>query len=101
MEQAGAGLRKLVAELLREAPPEQKPVLVWPLACGPAVAAQTRALRFCEGVLEVEAADAEVREEVEKLLPRYLAAVERMVGVRVERIVLVVPETPADTERNP
>lgn len=97
MEQAGAGLRKLVAELVRDAPPEQAPLLAWPLACGPAVAAQTRALCFRDGVLKVEAPDAEVQKEVEKLLPRYLAALQRMVGARVERIVLVIPETPTDT----
>ncbi len=101
MEQAGAGLRKLVAELLRDAPPEQAPLLAWPLACGPAVAAQTRALQFREGVLEVEAPDAEVREGLEKLLPRYLAALERMVGARVERIVLVVPDPPAGSGKKP
>ena len=96
MEQAGAGLRKLVAELLRDAPPEQAPLLAWPLACGPAWAAQTRALRFCDGVLEVETPDPDVRGDLEKLLPRYLAALQRIVGARVRRIALVNPEPPND-----
>lgn len=101
MEPAGAGLRKLVMELLRDAPPEQAPLLAWPLACGPAVAAQTRALCFRDGVLKVEAPDAEVQKEVEKLLPRYLAALQRIVGASVTRVVLVVPEMPADSEPTP
>ena len=57
MEQAGAGLEKIVASSLRRAPAGQGPVLAWALACGHAVAVRTRAIDFVQGILRVEVPD--------------------------------------------
>ena len=42
MEQAGAGLEKIVAQSLRQAPPAEAPLLAWPVVCGSAVAERTQ-----------------------------------------------------------
>ena len=48
MEQAGAGLERIVAGSLKRSPAGHGPVLAWPLACGHAVAVRTRALDFAQ-----------------------------------------------------
>ena len=90
MEHVGSGLEKVVAESLRHAPAGQGPVLAWPLACGPTVAARTRSLDFRQGVLRVEVPDAGWRAELKSLAPQYLAVMNRYVAERVERIEFVV-----------
>lgn len=92
MEHARAGLQKIVADVLRRAPPEEAPLLAWPLACGPAVAAKTRPLGFREGVLRVQVPDPAWREQLLELAPRYLAALNQAIGVTVARIEFVVPD---------
>jgi hypothetical protein len=89
-EQAGAGLGKIVAESIRRVPPNDAPVLAWPLVCGSAVADRTRAVSFAEGVLRVEVADAGWKRELQALAPRYLAAVNQYVGHRVQHIEFVI-----------
>ena len=95
MEQAGAGLEKIVASGLRRAPAGQGPVLAWPLACGHAVASRTRALDFVQGILRVEVPDWGWRTELQTLAPQYLAVINRYVAESVRRIEFVVPERPA------
>jgi len=65
-------------------------MLAWPLACGSAVAARTRALEFSKGVLQVEVADAGWKRELQVLAPRYLAVINRHVGHNVSRIEFVI-----------
>jgi predicted nucleic acid-binding Zn ribbon protein len=90
LEHAAAGLEKLVAQTLRQAPPGEAPLLAWPVACGSAVAERTRALSFVDGVLRVEVADAAWKSELQALAPRYLAAINRYTTAPVHRIEFVV-----------
>jgi hypothetical protein len=90
LEQARAGLDKIVADSLRRVPKEQAPVMAWPLVCGSAVAERTRAAEFAGGILRVEVADAGWKHELQALAPRYLAAMNQYVGRAVQRIEFVV-----------
>ncbi len=90
MEQAGAGLEKIVAQSLRQAPPEQAPLMAWPVVCGSAVAERTRALSFKDGVLRVEVAGARWKAELQTLAPRYLATINRYTTETVRRIEFVL-----------
>ena len=92
MEQAGAGLEKVVASGLRRAPVGQGPILAWPLACGHAVAVRTRAVDFSLGILRVEVPDWGWRAELQALAPQYLAVINRYVAESVKRIEFVVPD---------
>jgi len=90
MEQAGAGLEKVVASGLRRSPVGQGPILAWPLACGRAVAVRTRTLDFVAGVLRVEVPDWGWRAELQALAPQYLAVINRYVAESVKRIEFVI-----------
>lgn len=90
MEQAGAGLESIVARSLRQASPLEAPLLAWPVVCGSAVSERTRAVSFCDGVLQVEVADAGWKSELQSLAPRYLAAINRYTTEAVRRIEFVV-----------
>ncbi len=90
MEQAGAGLEKIVVSSLRRAPQAEAPLLAWPLVCGSVVAERTRAIEFAAAVLRVEVPDAGWRREMQSLAPRYLATLNRYAGQKVERIEFVI-----------
>lgn len=92
MDQAGAGLEKIVAQSLRLAPPAEGPLLAWPVVCGSAVAERTRALRFDDGVLRVEVAGQRWKAELQDLAPRYLVMINRYTAVAVRRIEFVVAQ---------
>ena len=89
MESLAATLEKVVAGSLRRAP--DGPILAWPLACGSAVAARTRAVGFRAGILWVEVPDAGWRAELRHLGNRYLFAVNRYSPTNVSRIEFVLP----------
>ena len=93
MEQAGAGLEKIVMGSLRRVPQGEAPLLAWPLVCGSAVAERTRALEFVGAVLRVEVPDAGWRRELQGLAPRYLAQINRYAGQKVERIEFVIRQS--------
>jgi predicted nucleic acid-binding Zn ribbon protein len=63
----------------------------WPVVCGSAVAERTCAESFAEGILRVTVADAAWKRELQMLAPRYVAAINRYVKHRVERIEFLVP----------
>jgi hypothetical protein len=90
VEQAGTGLGKIVSDSLRRVPPGDAPLLAWPLVCGSVVAERTRAVEFAEAVLRVEVPDAGWKREMQGLAPRYLAALNRYAGQKVERIEFVI-----------
>jgi hypothetical protein len=90
LEQASAGLEKIVVGSLRRLPQAEVPPLAWPLVCGSAVAERTRALDFANAVLRVEVPDAGWKREMQSLAPRYLAAFNRYAGKQVERIEFVI-----------
>jgi len=77
VEPIAPALEKVVSGSLRRAPAADAPLLAWPLACGSAVAARTRALGFREGILQVEVPDAGWRTELQRLAPQYLAILNR------------------------
>ena len=91
MERARAGLEKIMNDALRRAPAGEAPVLAWPVVCGAAIAAKTRAVGFEEGRLQVEVPDAAWRNELLHFIPQYLSALNTMTGVRVERIEFLLP----------
>ncbi len=90
MEQAGPSLEKIIAGSLRRAPQGEAPILAWPLVCGSMVAERTRAVAFSNAVLQVEVPDAGWKREVQNLAPRYVAALNRYAGQKVERIEFVI-----------
>ncbi len=90
MEQAGAGLEKIVAGSLRNVPAGEAPLLAWPLVCGSVVAGRTRAVEFTDAVLRVEVPDAGWKRELQGLAARYVAGLNRYAGQRVERIEFVI-----------
>jgi len=101
---SGPGLENVVRAALRKAPPEQVPLLAWPLACGSSVAARTRALEFSENVLHVQVADAGWKRELQHLAPRYLVTLNRYSLRKVERIEFVLESArrgPKPQEREP
>jgi hypothetical protein len=93
LEQAGAGLEKIVMGSLRRVPQNEAPLLAWPLVCGSAVADRTRALEFAGAVLRVEVPDAGWKRELQGLAPRYLAQINRYAGQKVERIEFVIRQS--------
>ena len=90
MQAPAAGLERVVTRSLRKAPAGEGPLLAWPVACGSAVAARTRALDFLDGILRVEVPDSGWRRELQALAPRYLAALNRYLGDCVRRIEFIV-----------
>jgi hypothetical protein len=99
LEQAGAGLEKIVAQSLRLAPRAEAPIMAWPVVCGSAVAERTRALSFDDGVLRVEVAGLGWKAELQALAPRYLAVINRYTAEAVRRIEFVVGRTDGDESR--
>jgi hypothetical protein len=93
VEPAGAGLEKIVMGSLRRAPQGEAPLLAWPLVCGSVVAERTRALELADAVLRVEVPDAYWKHEMQGLAPRYLAALNRYAGQRVERVEFVIRQS--------
>jgi len=90
MQPASGELKKVVEKSLRKAPADQVPLLAWPLACGSAVAARTRALDFADGILRVEVPDAGWRKELQALAPRYLVTLNQYGAETVMRIEFVI-----------
>jgi predicted nucleic acid-binding Zn ribbon protein len=90
MQSARTGLNKVVARSLRKAPAAEVPLLAWPIACGSAVAARTRALDCIEGVLRVEVPDAGWRTELKALAPRYVATLNQYVAESITRVEFVI-----------
>ena len=94
MERAREGLQKIVVDSIRRAPAAEAPLLGWPLACGAAVAARTRAVFYGEGVLRVEVPDAAWRNELIGLVPKYLAVLNQF--AKVKRIEFVTSDAVAN-----
>lgn len=89
MESLAGALEKIVASSLRRTP--EAPILAWPLACGSAVAARTRAVSFRAGILWVEVPDPGWLAELRHLGARYLFAVNRYSPAAISRIEFVLP----------
>ena len=98
LERAGTGLEKIVVQSLRQAPRGEAPLLAWPVVCGSAVAERTRAVKFQDGVLSVEVADARWKSELQALAPRYLAIINRYTTEPVYRIEFVAARVEGPNE---
>ncbi len=90
MQLASSGFEKIIVGSLRRVPPEEAPLLAWPLVCGSAVADRTRALGFADRVLNVEVPDFGWRRELQALAPQYVAMLNRYASQKVERVEFVV-----------
>jgi hypothetical protein len=90
LQQAGAGLEKIVTASLRRAAHNEAPLLAWPLVCGSQVAGRTRAFNFSGTLLQVEVPDAAWKRELQNLAPHYLAALNRYSEQKVDRIEFVI-----------
>lgn len=88
MERATSGLKKIVLDAIRQAPREQGPLLAWPVIVGRAVAAQTKALDFTNGILRVEVPDKNWRAELSAFAGQYIAAYRAV--AKVEAIDFVI-----------
>ena len=89
VEPIATTLEKIIAGSLGKAPSEEAVLLAWPIACGSAVAARTRAIEFSAGVLRVEVPDSAWRAELQHLAPRYVYALSRYAKgvIRIEFVV--------------
>ncbi len=92
MELARDTLQKIIAEMIRQSPPEQAPVIAWQFVCGKTVADRTEALQFADGVLTVRVADATWRAQLSDMMPHYIEQLRRYTGQKVERLRFVLPE---------
>ncbi len=81
-----------MADALKHSAPEEGPMLAWPLVCGAAVAARTRALSFTAGVLRIEAHDEMWRRQLVDFAPSYVAALNELVSERVVRVEFVLAD---------
>ncbi len=93
MEPARAGFHKIVVEILKRAPAEDAVLIAWRMVCGSTVSERTQALDFHAGALRVQVPDAAWRTQLRDFVPQYLAQLNQMVNVKVERIEFVMPES--------
>ena len=88
MERATGGLKKIVLDAIRSSRPEDAALIAWPVIVGRAVASETKALDFNNGVLRVEVPDKTWRAQLLSFLPQYVAAYRQV--AKVETIELVI-----------
>jgi len=95
MEPARLGFHKIVADILRRAPSEDAVRIGWQLVSGSRVSQRTTVLGLSEGVLRVRVPDASWRIQLAEFVPQYLAALDSMLGAKVQRIEFVSEEKKA------
>jgi hypothetical protein len=88
MERATGGLKKIVLDAIRSSRPGDAALIAWPVIVGRAVASETKALDFNNGVLRVEVPDKTWRAQLLSFLPQYVAAYRQV--AKVETIELVI-----------
>ena len=101
MQHVRAGLGKIAAQLLKQAPEEDAPSLAWSVVAGSVVAGRTRVLARESGVLRIEAADAGWRAELAALERQYRSAINYLLKEPVERIVFVAPQRKKPETQDP
>ena len=90
MQSARGTLKKIFADSVCAKAGAEAPLLAWPVACGSAVAANTRALSFVDGALLVAVPDAVWRNQLQSMSQQYLAALNQIAGQTVRSISFVV-----------
>lgn len=88
MERAVTGLKKIVLDAIKESRNVDAPLLAWPIIVGRAIATQTKALDFSDGVLRVQVPDKNWRAQLTPFVPQYIAAYQQV--AKVEAIEFVV-----------
>ena len=88
MERAVTGLKKIVLDAIRQSRHGDAPLLAWPVIVGRAIAAQTKAIEFSDGILRVQVPDKNWRSELSAFAPQYIAAYQSV--AKVESIEFVV-----------
>ena len=94
MEPIRSGLRQIMRDFLKTQPPQDAPVLAWPVVCGPEIAARTRALEFTDGLLTVEVPDNTWRHQLAAFTSRYISGFGELLGPVVKEVRF---QTPAKT----
>lgn len=79
-------LEKIVRDALRHAPREEAVVWAWPLVCGATVAGKTEAASCSGNRLRVLVPDDTWRAQLQEFRGQYIAAIEKLVGVKLEGI---------------
>ncbi len=74
-------------DAIRRAPPEEAPLLAWPVACGARVAERTRALDFIDGVLRVQVPDEGWRAQLLSLTAQYVTVLRQFGVARIEFVM--------------
>jgi hypothetical protein len=95
MERAVTGLKKIVLDAIRQSPHGDAPLLAWPIIVGRAIAAQTKALEFSDGVLRVEVPDRSWRTQLTAFTPQYIAAYQPVARVQSIEFVIASERKPA------
>jgi hypothetical protein len=91
MDHARATLKKVFADSARREGGGNAPLLIWPLACGAAVAGKTKALSFASGSLVVQVPDVAWRYQLQCLSGQYLSALNQISSQKVNSIKFVLP----------
>ena len=86
MEPLAPTLRSVAAEWLKKNEPASVPLVLWPLICGEAIAARTRATSFADGILVVAVPERQWTAQLREFVPQYLAALNEVSPVRVRSI---------------
>lgn len=86
MEPIRTGLRNIMSEFLKKQPPEEAALLAWPVVCGAEVAARSKALNFADGRLTIEVQDTAWAAQLSAFKPRYLAALNELLGELVKEL---------------
>ena len=86
MEPLAPTLRSVAADWLKKTEPTSVPLVLWPLICGEAIAARTRAASFADGTLVVAVPDREWTAQLREFVPQYLAALNEVSPVEVRSI---------------
>ena len=90
MQHARGTLKKIFTEAVCAKAGDDAPLLAWPVACGGAVAANTRALSFVDGVLLVAVPDAVWRSQLQFMSQQYLVGLNQLAGQGVRSVSFVV-----------
>lgn len=91
MEQIRTGLRRIMTDFLKTQQPEEAAILAWPVVCGAEVASRTKAIKFEEGRLTIEVPDANWRNQLGALVPRYISSLDELVPQLVKEIRFELP----------
>ncbi|HEY4930718.1 MAG TPA: DUF721 domain-containing protein [Terriglobales bacterium] len=90
MQHARGTLKKIFTQKVCANAGAEAPLLAWPVACGGAVAANTRALSFVDGALVVAVPDAVWRNQLQFMSQQYLTGLNQIAGQTVRSISFVV-----------